>query len=181
MENLLNIENLNEIEKQQLKKIIIPYGFIDDRDEMMDLYNQLSENGSKCLIELVGYNALTSNFINKFKNIKYVIPPYSFDYYSFYMTIFKSNKLTEIALNSDIFYKNLNDNFKVEDVFQKLIDSELKKLFINKLFNFIIGHYKQFSKSFKLFIKENISDDKIIDYLKKNGMVDEVLNAFAIF
>ena len=180
MENLLNIENLNEIEKQQLKKIIIPYGFIDDRDEMMDLYNQLSENGSKCLIELVGYNALTSNFINKFKNIKYVIPPYSFDYYSFYMTIFKSNKLTEIALNSDIFYKNLNDNFKVEDVFQKLIDSELKKLFINKLFNFIIGHYKQFSKSFKLFIKENISDDKIIDYLKNNGMVDEVLNAFAI-
>ena len=41
MENLLNIENLNEIEKQQLKKIIIPYSFIDDRDEMMDLYNQL--------------------------------------------------------------------------------------------------------------------------------------------
>lgn len=179
-ELLLNIENLNDEQKQQLKKSIVEYYFIDTSDYMMNLYNQLSETGSIALIDLVGYQSLTKDFITKFKNIQYIIPPYNYDYYIFYSYIFESKELTLIAINSDIFYKELTDNFKIERVFKELSDNDLRKIFINKCLNNIIGEYKYFEQPFRLYVKEHVSDDKIIDFQKNNDDVDEILNAFAM-
>ena len=177
-ELLLNIESLTDEQKQQLKNIIVEYNFIDTSDYLMNLYNQLSEAGSKVLIELVGYQSLTKDFITKFKNIQYIIPPYNYDYYSFYSYIFESKELTLIAINSDIFYKELTDNFKIERVFKELSDNDLRKIFINKCLNNIIGEYKYFDPAFRLYVKEHVSDDKIIEFQQNNDDIDEILNAF---
>ena len=134
---LLNIENLNEEEKQKLKNKIIRYSSIITNDSMMNLYNQLSETGTKELINLVGYSSLTDEFITKFKNIQYILPPYNKNNYLFYHKVFKSKELSLIALNSDIFYENLKSIDEIQSIYDYLLDDELKKIFISKCSNII--------------------------------------------
>ncbi len=53
-ELLNNIRNLNDHDGKRLRAIVTPRGLICAFDEYMELYNSLSEENLKSLINLVG-------------------------------------------------------------------------------------------------------------------------------
>ncbi len=179
--NLLNnINNLTDSEKDILQKKLKPYYYINSGDEYMELYNSLTEEQLKELLNIVGLKSIDDEFIEKINNKKPLITPYSFDYY---FSILKNKEVADIAISTEIFYTSITD-VDIGSILDKLSTDEQKRKFVG---NCII--YKPEVILWELsrpaipnqpnIVLNYVSDDQLISLMKQQDDSNRILKLYA--
>lgn len=176
---LINIENLNEENRNFLKKKLLCFGVIDTKDTLVDIYNLLNSNQLELLINLLGVEKITENFVLKIDNKKNLpVIPYDFNSsFYYYQNIFKNVEASKTILSNENFYSKI-DVLDINSILTYLEKEELKILFIDKCLSYktdiLLDHLKFNDNK----IAKYISNNKIIELMQSQSDSDSILNLY---
>ena len=175
---LLNIDNINDQEKNKLKNAIIDYRIIS-RPEYMALYNKLSKEQLKKLVEVVGIKSISNDFIRGIYDFECLIIPYEkFDFEYRYL-LDNNPELMIVALNNPIFYQKFKDFYDIESFADRNnLDENVRKVFAENAVKYIPNFDKmEFSYHAEKFLSL-LSEETKLKVMKMQESSDGILKIY---
>lgn len=176
---LLNIENLTEEEIKKLLGYIKQFTYINSTDEYMQMYNKLNENQLNILINLVGINNITEEFVNKLNNKNCLVVPFNKSFFDYYFLICSNIELANIVFKNPLFYQNIKSIYDINNFFDndKLPD-ELKRILSNNAFKYIPNFIDIDDIRYNRDFIKYLSDDKLIYLIEVKKDTESILRFY---
>ncbi len=177
---LNNIRNLSDHDEKRLRTMLTPCGFICAFDEYMELYNGLSEENLKSLINLVGYENLSLKFIKEINNKNCLVVQYKRNDPFMYM-LFSDEQVLNQNIASPIFYQNIVD-LDIVLILDKLTTTDQKKTFVKNCIQYRIDYLiyvlAHDTQSTKEKLAQYIPDQKIIELIEQQDSSNNVITLY---